>query len=186
MVEIIGKGMHHVGVMTSLPVDLITAGAPCENIEVLVRVKRDVMLDRFLADRFECMVADETSGEGLEALFEIIGIHHLAELLDGIGRLYEQYAVFLFQAGIFRQYDAALMTCRNEDPHAFVRICRIEPAHAHELAQLAEHAVADECLSHLLRKPGEHVQKQEQAIGVPFEEDDAVMKPLYRIDQLSR
>ena len=51
MVEIAGKGMNHVGVMTSLPVDLIAAGAPCENIEVLVCIKRDMILDRFLADR---------------------------------------------------------------------------------------------------------------------------------------
>ena len=132
------------------------------------------------------MVADETSRKGLEVLFQVIGIHHLSELFEGLARLDEQDAVFLFQTGIFRQYDTLLMACRDDNPHAFVRVCRVEPAHAHELAQLAEHAVADECLGHVLRKPGEYIQKQEQAIGVMFEEDDAVMKPPYRIDQLNR
>ena len=147
-VEIIYQRMYHVGVMTSLPVYLLTAGTSCKDIEVLVGVERDLMLHRFFVDLDERMITHETSRKGLEIFFEIIGIHHLSELSDGIGRLYEQYPVLFSQTIIFCQYDTVLVTCGDDDPHALVRVCRIEPAHAHELTQLPEHAVADKRLSH--------------------------------------
>ena len=172
-------------VVTSLPVYLLAAGTSCKDIEVLVGVKRDLMLHRFFVDLREQMITHETSRKGLKMLSKTIGIYHLSELFERIGRLYKQYAVLFSQATIFCENDTVLVPCGHDDLHAFVRVCCVESAHAHEFTQLPEHAVADERLSHCLGKLGEQVHHQEQTVGIMFQEDDAVVNRFYRIDQLS-
>jgi hypothetical protein len=148
MVEVVGQGMYHVGVMTPLPVYLVAAGALRKDIKMLEGIKRYSMLHHFLVDPCEWMVAFKTSRKGLKILLEVVSTYYLSELPDGIGSLYEQYTFLFSQTGIFRQDDTVLEPRRDDDLHAFIRVRSIDPAHAHELTQLTEHAVADECLIH--------------------------------------